>query len=246
MDMGKPVGVDETVLQYRHEYKYICSAQQLMCIGQRIIPYMKPDTHAQDTRFYTVRSLYFDDYAHKCFYENLSGTEPREKFRIRLYNSDASFITLELKQKIHGMTKKHSCPVTKEQCMLLSEGRTADIRALDSPIYRKFCIAQQTRLLKPKVVVEYDRVPFVYRDGNVRVTFDMNIRSGTCINQFLREQVRTVPVMPSGVHVLEVKFDEFLPEFIRQAMQIDGLRQTAYSKYCMCRKQNLRGNTNEI
>lgn len=244
--MGKPVGVDKTVLQYRHEYKYICSAQQLMCIRQRIIPYMKPDAHAQDTEFYTVRSLYFDDYTNSCFYENLSGTDPREKFRIRLYNGNVSYIMLELKQKVHGMTKKHACPVTKEQCLPLSEGKIADIRALDSPIYRKLCIEQQTRLLKPKVIVEYDRVPFVYRDGNVRVTFDMNIRSGMCVSQFLLEKVRTVPIMPSGVHVLEVKFDEFLPEFIRQAIQIDGLRQTAYSKYCMCRKQNLRGNTNEI
>lgn len=219
---------------------------RLMCIRQRIIPYMKPDAHAQDTEFYTVRSMYFDDYTNSCFYENLSGTDPREKFRIRLYNGNVSYIMLELKQKVHGMTKKHACPVTKEQCLPLSEGKIADIRALDSPIYRKFCIEQQTRLLKPKVIVEYDRVPFVYRDGNVRVTFDMNIRSGMCVSQFLLEKVRTVPIMPSGVHVLEVKFDEFLPEFIRQAIQIDGLRQTAYSKYCMCRKQNLRGNTNEI
>lgn len=234
------------MLQSRHEYKYICSAQQLMCIGQRIVPYMKPDAHVQDRNFYTVRSLYFDDYTNSCFYDNLSGIEPREKFRIRLYDANTLFIKLELKQKIHGMTKKISYPVTKEQCMILSEGHLADIKALDSSLYRKFCIEQQVKLLKPKIIVEYDRVPFIYRDGNVRVTFDMNIRSGMYVNQFLCEKIVSVPVMPSGFHILEVKFDEFLPEFIRQAMQIDGLRQTAYSKYCICRKQNLRGNTNEV
>lgn len=234
------------MLQYRHEYKYICSAQQLMCIGQRIVPYMKQDIHAQDQKFYTVRSLYFDDYTNSCFYNNLSGMEPREKFRIRLYDANDSFIKLELKQKIHGMTKKRLCPVTKEQCMILLAGHTADIRDSDSPVYRKFCIEQQIKLLKPKIIVEYDRVPFIYRDGNVRVTFDTNIRSGMYVNQFLSEKIITVPIMPSGFHVLEVKFDEFLPDFIRRAIQIDGLRQTAYSKYCICRKQNLRGNTNEV
>lgn len=217
-----------------------------MCIGQKIVPYMKTDSHAQDRNVYTVRSLYFDDYTNSCFYDNLSGMEPREKFRIRLYDANTSFIKLELKQKIHGMTKKRSCPVTKEQCMILSEGHLADIRALDSPVYRKFCMEQQVRMLKPKIIVEYDRVPFIYRDGNVRVTFDMNIRSGMYVNQFLCEKIVSVPMMPSGFHILEVKFDEFLPEFIRQAIQIDGLRQTAYSKYCICRKQSLRGNTNEV
>lgn len=232
--------------KYRHEYKYICSAQQLACIKQRIIPYMKPDSHAESRNFYTVRSLYFDNYTNSCFYDNLSGTDPREKFRIRLYDGDVSFISLELKQKIHGMTKKLSCPVTKKQCLTMSEGHTADIRALDSPVYRKFCIEQQTKMLKPKIIVEYDRVPYIYREGNVRVTFDMNIRGGMYINQFLQERIMSVPVMPSGFHVLEVKFDEFLPDFIRQAIQINGLRQTAYSKYCICRKQNLKEIANEI
>ncbi|MBD5469675.1 MAG: polyphosphate polymerase domain-containing protein [Lachnospiraceae bacterium] len=232
--------------EYRHEYKYICSVQQLTCIRQRIIPYMKPDLHAEGRSFYTVRSLYFDDYTNRCFYDNLSGVEPREKFRIRLYDGNVSFMKLERKQKVHGMTKKHSCPVTKAQCLVMLKGHIVDIKALDNPVYRKFCIEQQVKLLKPKIIVEYDRVPYVYREGNVRVTFDMNIRSGMYVNQFLNEKIISVPVMPSGFHVLEVKFDEFLPDSIRQAIQIDGLRQTAYSKYCICRKQNIRGNTNEI
>jgi len=233
--------------KYRHEYKYICSARQLARIRQRIIPYMASDPHAENEKFYTVRSLYFDDYKNNCFYDNLYGAEPREKFRIRLYDGNASFIQLELKQKVHGMTKKLSCPVTKKQCIIMSKGHTADIRASDSPVYKKFCIEQQIKLLKPKIIVEYDRMPYIYRDGNVRVTFDINIRSGIYVNQFLQEKIMSVPVMPSGFHLLEVKFDEFLPDSIHQAIQIDGLRQTAYSKYCICRKQNLRGNfKNEI
>lgn len=232
--------------KYRHEYKYICSAQQLLCIQQRIIPYMQPDTHVENRNFYVVRSLYFDDYADSCFYDNLSGTEPREKFRIRLYNGNASFIKLELKQKIHGMTKKSACLITKNQCGNLLKGYPLDIRKSDSPVYRKFCVEQHTKLLKPKIMVEYDRVPYQYREGNVRVTFDMNIRGGIYVNQFLDEKIMAVPVMPNGFHVLEVKFDEFLPGFIRQAIQINGLQQTAYSKYSICRKQNIRRNTNEI
>lgn len=227
--------------EYRHEYKYVCSDRQLICIKNRIEQYMSLDKHAGNKGMYTIRSLYFDDYGNTCYYDNLSGVDPREKFRIRIYDADASFIRLELKQKWRGMTRKLSCPVEEGLCRRLMNGETTCPNELDEPLYRRLFIEQSTKLLKPKIIVEYDRVPYVYRDGNVRVTFDTNIRSSVDIRSFLDEHIMTRPVMSAGYHVLEVKFDEFIPDFIHHAIQIDKLRQTAYSKYCLCRKYNLRG-----
>ena len=113
--------------------------------------------------------------------------------------------------------------------------------AVDAPVYRKFCLWQQTRLLVPKVIVEYERVPYIYRDGNVRVTLDRNISSGSMITQFLDADIVTRPVMPLGQHVLEVKFDELIPDFLYTAVQLEKLRQTVYSKYYLCRKYSLAG-----
>lgn len=227
--------------EYRHEYKYVCSERQLACIKGRIEPYMCIDANAGGRGSYTIRSLYFDDCNNICYYDNLSGIDPREKFRIRTYNADPSLIRLELKQKRHGMTRKVSCPIDMELCQRLMMGGRTDFREMDESLYRKLFLWQSTRLLKPKVIVEYDRVPYVYRDGNVRVTFDTNIRSSVDTGSFLDERITARPVMRTGYHVLEVKFDEFLPDFIHHAVQIDKLRQTAYSKYCLCRKYNLRG-----
>lgn len=227
--------------EYRHEYKYQCDIRKLLYIKNNVEAVMYSDLNAGEYGEYTIRSLYFDDYNNKCFYDNVNGIDPREKFRIRIYNGNSEYIKLELKKKEHGKTKKLSCTLTKELCLLAMCGKNLPIDAIDSPVYRKFCIQQSTRLLEPKVIVEYDRIPFVYSDGNVRVTFDMHIRSSNQFEKFLDESIESRLIMPSGEHVLEVKFDEYLPDFIYQSVQIDKLQQTSYSKYYLCRKYGMGG-----
>ena len=231
--------------EYRHEYKYECTMQKLLCIKNQIETIMQPDSHVGEDGGYTIRSLYFDDYNNRCYYENINGTDPREKFRIRIYNGDSSFIRLELKKKERGKTKKISCSLTEELCRAVMRGENLPIDAVDSAVYRKFCLQQNTRLLGPKVIVEYDRIPFVYPDGNVRVTFDLHIRSSDRIQNFLDKEIVSRTIMPNNQHILEVKFDEYLPDFIYQSVQVEKLRQTAFSKYYMCRKYGMGGIFNE-
>ena len=90
--------------------------------------------------------------------------------------------------------------------------------------------------MSPKVIVEYDRIPYICDEGNVRVTLDKNIRSASAAEDFWETTLCTRPILPKGQQLLEVKFDEFLPDYIYQAMQLDDLRQTAFSKYYLCRK----------
>ena len=227
--------------EYRHEYKYQCTLQKLLCIRNQIEPILYQDSNVGDDGTYTIRSLYFDDYNNRCFYENVNGTDPREKFRIRIYNGDTSFIKLELKRKERGKTKKLSCHLSEELCRMAIDGELLPIEAVDSAVYRKFCMQQSTRLLQPKVIVEYDRVPFVYPDGNVRVTLDLQIRSSDRIESFLDKEIASRAIMPTNRHLLEVKFDEYIPDFIYQAVQAQNLQQTTFSKYYLCRKYGMGG-----
>ena len=126
-------------------------------------------------------------------------------------------------------------------CCMAMNGELLPIEAVDSAVYRKFCMQQSTRLLQPKVIVEYDRVPYVYPDGNVRVTFDLQIRSSDRIESFLDKEIATRLIMPTNQHLLEVKFDEYIPDFIYQAIQTERLQQTTFSKYYMCRKYGMGG-----
>lgn len=222
--------------KYRHELKYVCTAAQLALIQGRIHHLLSLDSHVAESGMYTIRSLYFDDYYNRCYYENENGTDPREKFRIRIYNGSTEKISLELKKKERGKTLKLSCPLTEEQCRILMRGEPLPDSAEYPQVLQKLLLLMKTTLMKPKVIVEYDRVPYVYQLGNVRITLDKNISSSNRIESFLDREIYKRPIMPAGWHVLEVKFDEFLPDYIKSTLQLDSLRQTAYSKFYLCRK----------
>lgn len=226
----------ETEQKFRHELKYLISAGELQLLKNRINHLMPRDRHANAAGGYSIRSLYFDDYENRCFYENENGTDPREKFRIRIYNHSKERIMLECKRKERGKTLKTSCPLTEEQTRLLMQGSMLPDIERQHPVLRKLSIQMLMRRLRPVVIVEYDRIPFTYQNGNVRVTLDTNISSSRAIEQFLDETIPKRPVMPTGQQLLEVKYDEYLPDFIYRNLQLYSLKQTAYSKYYVCRK----------
>ena len=228
--------IQPKLMKYRHELKYQISDAQVQMLKNRITHLIPADRHAGADGTYTIRSLYFDDYENRCLRENEDGTDPREKFRIRIYNHSDQRITLECKRKERGKTHKTSCPLTRQQTELLMQGKILPDIASQPPLLQKLTMLMMTRRMKPVVIVEYDRVPYVYKNGNVRITLDTNIRSSSAVEAFLEEQIPNRPVMPAGQQLLEVKYDEYLPDFIYRALQLHSLRQTAFSKYYICRK----------
>lgn len=232
--------------EYRHEYKYVCTLKQLAYVNNAVKGIMELDSNVSEEGCYIVRSLYFDDYWNSCYYDNLYGHEPREKFRIRIYNGSSSNINLELKKKQNGKIKKESCRLTYDICRRIIDGKELDFNAMDAALYRKFCLQYFTKILRPKVIVEYDRVPYVYKDGNVRVTLDKNIRSSNQYSCFLENNIFSRPIMENNRHLLEIKYDEYLPDFIYQLAENEKIKQTTFSKYFLCRKYSMGGNNNEL
>lgn len=225
--------------KFRHELKYVISSGEQLLLKNRIHHLMQPDKHTGASGSYNIRSLYFDDYDNRCFYENENGTDPREKFRIRIYNHSAERIVLECKRKERGKTLKTSCPLTLEQTRLLMQGKYLSNISEQPPVLQKLTREMMTRRLRPVIIVEYDRIPYVYKNGNVRVTLDYNISSCSAVEKFLENEISKRPVMPLGHSILEVKYDEYLPDFIYTQLQLHNLRQTAFSKYYICRKFTL-------
>ncbi len=232
--------------EYRHEYKYVCTAVDMAYVKNAVNSIMELDSHAKEQGEYLVRSLYFDNYYDSCYYDNLYGHEPREKFRLRIYNADSTHINLEIKKKQKGKVKKESCILDYSICQQILLGDNLDIRASDSPVYKKFYLQYHSEFLRPKIIVEYDRVPFIYRDGNVRVTLDKNIRSSNQCKKFFSNDIFARPIMEKNNHLLEIKFDEYLPDFINQLIENEKFKQTTFSKYFLCRKYSLGGNNNEF
>lgn len=229
--------------KYRHEYKYVSPEIILSVLEKRTGAVLSLDSHTGENGVYSIRSIYFDDIYNTCYHENEDGTDPREKFRIRIYNCDAQRISLELKQKENSKTLKTSCPISKDDCNLIMNGKIPEIQNESPYLLKKLVSKMRYSDLKPVCIVAYERVPYIYRIGNVRVTFDRNIRSSSDIKGFFSDTTAFRPVLPKNVNMMEVKFDELLPDYISSLLQTGLLRQTSFSKYYLCRKYNLTGTT---
>ena len=217
---------------YRHEVKHEISYSDLLDIRRRMSVIARRDAHAKDGKYH-IRSLYFDNPEDKALREKLLGVAKREKYRIRCYDGDVSFIRLEKKTKIGGLGTKDMAPLTKEQVLKILSGDTDWLLEEKNELLRQFYAAIKNERLQPKTVVDYIREPFIYDPGNVRVTLDYDVRSGLKLLDMLDFSAPTVPVKESPI-ILEVKWDQFLPEVIRQAVQLP-VREQAYSKYAACR-----------
>ena len=226
---------------YRHEYKYLIDAMQQSLLKLHAAGTLQPDAHADENGEYLIRSLYFDSLDDKCFYENENGDDPREKYRIRFYNCDSSRISLECKAKTRSLTRKTSCPITVEQCMCFMEGRIPEPDREVSPKQSAMFCQMRLQNLRPVVIVQYVRTPYINKAGNVRVTFDYNIASSNDIAGFLNTDIPFRQVLPVGQSILEVKWDEFLPSYIKEQLELESLQWTSFSKYYICRKYNCYG-----
>lgn len=220
--------------KYRHEQKYLVDERDLVLLDNKLTRVIKTDSHYPNGT-YEIRSAYFDDYKDFALNQNLMGVSPRFKYRIRIYNGDNSFIHLEKKIKNHDMTRKESCRLSYEECRELLSGNYS-ISPDDCDFLKQFKAYAAIHLLKPKVVVIYERKAFICPDGNVRVTFDRNISSATNIEQFFETDIAKRPILASGKHVLEVKYDEFLPKYIKNILNTGKMDRTTFSKYYLCRK----------
>lgn len=219
-------------MKYRHEYKHEISRSDMLALRSRLSAVMKKDIHAIDGKYF-IRSLYFDNAQDKALTEKLNGVNIREKLRIRYYNHDASAIHLEKKSKINGMCLKESTVLTKEMAQAIVQGDYTWMMDSGVPLIQELYTKMISQGLRPKTIVDYEREPFVFAPGNVRVTLDYNIRTALGCTDFLNPDCVTVPA--GNAIILEVKWDEYLPDIIRDAVQLPSCRTGTYSKYAVCR-----------
>jgi hypothetical protein len=196
---------------------------------------MNLDSHAGPDGNYLIRSLYFETPDDKALMEKITGVDNREKFRIRLYNNDHSYIKLEKKSKINGLTAKQGEKLTKEQCRDILEGDIEWMKDSEKPVLNELYYKMKHQQLKPRTIVDYLREAYVLKAGNVRVTMDKSIRTGLLSTDLLDINLPLVETLDGRIAVLEVKYDEFLPEIISDIIQLGERHKLSVSKYALCR-----------
>lgn len=217
---------------FRHEWKHEISYLDMLALRQRLRAVAQTDRHTIDGK-YLIRSLYFDTPSDKALREKLNGVSRREKFRIRYYNGDTSVIHLEKKSKQGGLGNKQSATLSVSETSAILQGDLSWMLDSGRPLVQELYSKMRTQQLRPKTIVDYTREPYVYPAGNVRVTLDYDIRSGLGCTGFLNPGL-TIPAGDAPI-ILEVKWDAFLPSIIRDAIQLEGRRASAFSKYAQCR-----------
>ena len=220
-------------MKFRHEYKHRINLADMMVLDRKLSAICSFDPHSDADGTYIVKSLYFDNFADKALREKLDGVNCREKFRIRYYGTDTSFIRLEKKSKINGLCNKVSAAITADQCRRIIEGDTAFLLESGNDLMCEFYAKTKYQILRPKCIVAYTRKCFVYPAGNVRITLDYDIGGSNSVNSFLSPDLAFLGTF--GQAILEVKWDEYIPSVISDAVQTHCRRSAAFSKYAAVR-----------
>ena len=222
-------------LPARHELKYFIHPAEVEALRCRLRPALRLDPHCRGGRPYAIRSLYFADVDDSAYYDKLGGVMHRDKYRIRIYGGSDAEIFLERKRKVGDLIQKSSVQITRRLCEQLLSGSPSGLQRAANPLLNDMFVQMRTRLLRPRVIVDYEREAYLFPMENVRVTFDLNLRSGLHSLALFDPDIPTVS--PCGdVQILEIKYDAFLPDPVRQLLWGIRTDRSAISKYVLCRR----------
>lgn len=218
----------------RHEEKYICTESYLRILESRLHGFLSPDSN-QDESGYEIRSLYFDTASDRLYEEGLAGLENRNKYRMRIYNGNTDVIKLEKKTSIRTLKKKNTVLIKKSyvDSVLCGNETETVLKYENGTLMQEFTMLQKTELLRPKAIVSYRRKAFVSDIGNIRITLDKNICATDKVEGFFEKDTTYFPVLPSGIHLLEVKYDGILPGYLVRLINFANLERISFSKYVL-------------
>ena len=233
--------------KYRHELKYIISYPEYEGLRRLMLPYFHVDENCVDGE-YIIRSLYFDDYYKSAYEDKKMGIFFRKKYRIRIYNYSDRTIKLERKKKQGNYILKESADISKEEFYKILNGDYSFLLSSKKQILREFYIECISNVLRPKVIVDYERTPFILDAGTVRITFDKKVRAVVGGYDIFDEKLASLSAMEPDKLIMEVKYTEFLPRIVKNILPPRSSEKVAASKYLMCcdRTAYLRDSTGYI
>lgn len=228
-------------MKFRTEWKYYCNNSTFNEIESRIKGVLDIDSNSINGRYY-VHSLYFDDYRNSCMQENDAGLSERHKWRIRYYNDNTNYICLEKKEKSNFLCKKYICPLNLEEYnKIINNDLYGIIFSTHKDLLKSFCIESISRILRPTVLIDYERIAFVNKALNIRVTYDTNITGSNDVKKFFDGDYSKFAITQSDIGIFEIKFDDILPGYIKKLVNNNSLNQITFSKYYTTRSIIERG-----
>ena len=223
----------------RHELKFFISPIQYQVLSRTLKATLNPDPNGDENNQYHIRSLYFDTAYDSALYDKINGTANRDKYRIRIYNFSDQMIRLECKSKFRDLISKRSVRITRDLAEQLIAADPTGLESTASGLVSDTFREMRTNLLHPVVIVDYLREAYLHPAEEVRITFDMQLRSGLNSVDMFNPYLPTVPPFDHDEIILEVKYNQVLPPYIANLLTYalrDGACRSAISKYVYCRR----------
>lgn len=224
----------------RHEMKFYINEAIYHSLRERFRNTLEPDENMTQEEGYIISSLYFDDIYNSALEQKKNGTRFRKKYRIRIYDHDDRLIKLECKSKFDSFIAKESAILSREEYNRILDGDYDFLIQREERVCRELYAFHNSVLLNPTIAVEYIREAYICDHGNVRLTFDKNVSASIFSLDMFSKDFVSVEVLPQGVVVLEVKYDDYIPTYILNMIQSAMTQKCAISKYVMCRNLNRR------
>lgn len=224
---------DKNSVIYRNEWKYLISQGEKEALKVRMKPVFAMDSNAGGTG-YMIRSLYFDDYWNSAYEEKEAGILARKKYRIRIYNCSDKSIKLERKKKVGSYIYKEAASLTRDEVEKILAGEYGFLLKSPNRLCQEFYVECVSHMMRPRVIVDYEREPYIMDEGTVRITFDSHVRAAVLSNDIFDPALPSMETMDPGKLIMEVKFTEFLPQIVRNLLPPRADEFTAVSKYVLC------------
>jgi hypothetical protein len=224
----------------RHELKFYIHPREYVMLRNRVSALLPIDGNSGDREGYGIRSLYYDGPQDHALYDKSNGIFSREKYRIRIYNGSDRVIKLERKSKFGDYVCKESASMNRVQYNRLLAGDLEQFQRSGVALMKEFAHAVTSRGFRPVTIVDYTREAYTYDAGEVRITFDKKLSgSVNSIDLFDPAMALTEALEPTRT-ILEIKYNEFLPDMIRVLAQPSDAIRSTISKYVLCRELGMK------
>ncbi|MCK5107118.1 MAG: polyphosphate polymerase domain-containing protein [Nanoarchaeota archaeon] len=218
----------------RNELKFYITYLDYIYLTNILKKFMKPDPHAINGPYF-IRSLYFDSINDQAVHEKLDGIETRKKYRLRIYNTQDKTVKFEIKQKFNNQVLKQTGIIEYNDALKIIEGDYEPLLKYKNQILNKIYINFKTQKLKPVIIIDYYRDAYMHELNNIRITFDQNLQINNSNFNIFSDSIVTHKLLNQNNIILEIKFDKFLPVWIKKLIQLPKFEKCAISKYCIGR-----------
>lgn len=219
----------------RKELKFYISYKEYVVLSNLLKKVLIPDKHNKNDNGYFIRSLYFDTLDNKEFEDKMAGIEHRSKYRIRIYDLKSHTAKFEAKRKFNEIAFKETVAISREDAIEIQKRNYEVMLKYNNKFLNKAYKEFKKSQYYPVVVIDYLREAYTYDLNNIRIVFDRFLKSSTLQLDLFSKDVFTTQRLNKNLVLMEIKYNGFIPDWLKKIIQIPSAERSAISKYCIGR-----------